>query len=134
MKLISKIGVMIALRKAEGYTLPDNQKLTQKNLARELGVQDIQLTNWVKGRVTPRTPFLFHLAHLLNCKVDDLLEFVPPTEEERQEILNKRSQDAEKKEKEQREKKIINWRRQGYSEEWIEEQLKKEEEESNEED
>jgi transcriptional regulator with XRE-family HTH domain len=125
MKLISKIGVMIATRKAEGFKLPGGKKLTQKNIAMELGVLDGQVTGWVKGTQHPRPMNLFHLAHLLNCKVDDLMEFVPPTEEEREQMIKERLEEERKKEAEKIEKKIIEWRKKGYSEEWIEEEVKK---------
>ncbi|WP_054637200.1 helix-turn-helix transcriptional regulator [Thalassobacillus sp. C254] len=63
--LVSKIGECI---KRSGYR--------RDYIAKEMGIQKQQLSNWCTGRSKPRTEDLFKLAALLNCKTDDMYEFI----------------------------------------------------------
>lgn len=43
-------------------------------IMKELGVSANTLSNWSTGKSIPSLEKAFHLADLLNCKVDDLYE------------------------------------------------------------
>ncbi|MCS1352425.1 helix-turn-helix transcriptional regulator [Mechercharimyces sp. CAU 1602] len=49
--------------------------MTQVLIAEKLEVSKQQVSLWVTGKSYPRCEKLFELAHLLQCKVDDLYEF-----------------------------------------------------------
>lgn len=59
--LESKIGDCI---KEAGYR--------RDHVAEYMKISEQQLSNWCTGKSYPRTPDLFKLARLLNCKVDDM--------------------------------------------------------------
>lgn len=44
-------------------------------IAEKMGVSTQQVSNWRHGRSYPSTPNLYKLAHILDCKVDDLYEY-----------------------------------------------------------
>ena len=47
--------------------------LSQENLAKQLGVKRITVTQWEAGRNTPKTKMLQEIAKALKCSTDDLL-------------------------------------------------------------
>ena len=51
--------------------------LTQKEVAKALGVGRTAVTMWELGYSTPRSEVLLTLAALYNCTVDDLLTDKP---------------------------------------------------------
>ena len=51
--------------------------LSQENLAKQLGVKRITVTQWEAGRNTPRTKMLQEIAKALKCSTDDLLKQEP---------------------------------------------------------
>lgn len=46
--------------------------LKKKYVAEQLGININTLTNWIKGKNMPKLDQAVKLAHILNCKVDDL--------------------------------------------------------------
>lgn len=50
-----------------------SKKLTQEQLARELGVRRSTVAMWENGSSQPRTALLPKLADILGCTVDELL-------------------------------------------------------------
>lgn len=48
--------------------------LSQENLAKQLGVKRITVTQWEAGRNTPKTKMLQEIAKALKCSTDDLLK------------------------------------------------------------
>lgn len=46
----------------------------KRYIAQKIGVNENTLTNWIMGRSWPRLDKAAKLAHLLECKVDDLFE------------------------------------------------------------
>ena len=48
--------------------------LSQENLAKQLGVKRITVTQWEAGRNTPKTKMLQEIAKALKCSTDDLLQ------------------------------------------------------------
>lgn len=65
MKLKSRIGERIKL---EGYR--------NNFIAMKLDVSENTLSRWINDKSMPSVVKLFQLAVLLNCKVDDLYEWV----------------------------------------------------------
>ena len=51
--------------------------LSQENLAKQLGVKRITVTQWEAGRNTPKTKMLQEIAKALKCSTDDLLKQEP---------------------------------------------------------
>ena len=51
--------------------------LSQENLAKQLGVERITVTQWEAGRNTPKTKMLQEIAKALKCSTDDLLKQEP---------------------------------------------------------
>lgn len=49
----------------------------KKYVAKELKVSQTVLSRWINGHSKPSLINAFKLAHLLNCKVDDLYEYDP---------------------------------------------------------
>ena len=63
-----------------------SRKLTQSDVAKEIGVSRSTVSMWESGETIPRTGTLLKLAALLSCTVDELLRDVtihdhPATEE-----------------------------------------------------
>ncbi len=44
----------------------------KKWIAQQLEVSDVVLSRWINGKNLPSLEKAFHLADVLNCKVDDL--------------------------------------------------------------
>lgn len=51
--------------------------ISQENLAKQLGVKRITVTQWEAGRNTPKTKMLQEIAKALKCSTDDLLKQEP---------------------------------------------------------
>lgn len=56
-------------------------KLTMGFIARKLNITANTLSNWTTGKSLPSVEKAFHLALLLNCKVDDLWIYEDEDEE-----------------------------------------------------
>ena len=56
------------------YTFRHKAKLTQKQLADELGVTKSAVSMWETGNGKPDIIKLKKLAHILGCTTDELLE------------------------------------------------------------
>jgi DNA-binding XRE family transcriptional regulator len=50
-------------------------EISQTELAEKMGVTKQTMNAWVNGRMKPPLETAFKIAHLLNCKVDDLWEY-----------------------------------------------------------
>ena len=55
----------------------DSKGLKHKWVAEQMGVAPTVLSRWANDRGKPSIERLFKLAHILNCKVDDLYEWKP---------------------------------------------------------
>ncbi|MBA4602586.1 helix-turn-helix domain-containing protein [Thermoactinomyces mirandus] len=123
MKLIPRIDSVLTRRREEGWKI-FGKKPSQTSLARALGVRKQQVSLWARGGAMPRSETIFHMAHLLGVRPDELYEFIPPTEKEQLEIIK----EFDKKEKEdilrRKENKIRELREKGYSDEVIQEQIR----------
>ncbi len=53
----------------------DSKGLKHKWVAEQMGVAPTVLSRWINNRGKPSAERLFKLAHILNCKVDDLYIF-----------------------------------------------------------
>lgn len=62
----SKINIWIA-----------KNEVSKKDVAQKMGVSQVVLSRWINGHSKPSLINAFKLAHLLNCKVDDLFEYKP---------------------------------------------------------
>ena len=51
--------------------------LSQENLAKQLGVKRVTVSQWEAGRNTPKTKMLQEIAKALKCSTDDLLKQEP---------------------------------------------------------
>lgn len=105
-------------RKEEGYLI-GGRKVSQTTLARELGVRKQQVSLWSRGGAMPRPDTLFHMAYILGVRPDELYEFIPPTEEERQKnicLFEEKERDEMLKRKE---RKIAEFRKLGMNDEQI---------------
>ena len=67
-KSISKWGVKHLIRNIRKL-----KKLTQEQLARDLGVRRSTVAMWETGKAMPRAALLPKLADILGCTVDELL-------------------------------------------------------------
>ena len=54
----------------------DSKGLKHKWVAEQMGVAPTVLSRWANDRGKPSIERLFKLAHILNCKVDDLYEWI----------------------------------------------------------
>lgn len=50
-------------------------KMKSKELAEELGVTVAAVSKWISNANYPPVPTLFKIAHILNCKTDDLYTY-----------------------------------------------------------
>ena len=48
----------------------------KKWVAEQLGVSQTVLSRWINNKSIPSLENTFKLAHILNCKVDDLYEWI----------------------------------------------------------
>ncbi len=123
MKLIPRIDSVLTRRREEGWKIYE-KKPSQTSLARALGVRKQQVSLWARGKAIPRSETIFHMAHLLGVRPDELYEYIPPTKEEQLEIVK----EFDLKEKEdilrRKENKIRELRKKGYSDEIIQEQIR----------
>ena len=51
----------------------ENNKFTQKDIAKILGKNRVTIARWEAGNVTPRLETIIKLAKLYNCTTDDLI-------------------------------------------------------------
>lgn len=49
--------------------------MTQKDLARELDISESAVSQYVNGRQFPGVKTLVNMAYVLECSMDDLLDF-----------------------------------------------------------
>ncbi|MGA8943879.1 MAG: helix-turn-helix transcriptional regulator [Thermoactinomyces sp.] len=123
MKLIPRIDSILMRRREEGWKI-FGKKPSQTSLARALGVRKQQVSLWARGGAVPRAETIFHMAHLLGVRPDELYEYFPPTEKEQLEIIK----DFDIKDKEdilrRKENKIRELREKGYSDEIIQKQIR----------
>ena len=62
----------------------EKQNISKNKLAHRAEMQRIQLNQFCKGTVTRLdTAVLARLCCALNCKIEDLLEYVPPENKEK---------------------------------------------------
>lgn len=74
--------IITAMANSDGRTLNSDlvkkgltaAGMTQKDIAKELGVTAQAVTNWLKGKDFPRPPKLLKLAIILNLTTDELVE------------------------------------------------------------
>ncbi len=59
--------------------LRERAGLTQKQLASQIGKSDQAVSDWERGKSTPRLSFAktLKLTKLLNCSLEDLVEAFP---------------------------------------------------------
>ncbi|MFC7440545.1 hypothetical protein [Laceyella putida] len=123
MRLIPRINSILSKRREEGYKIY-GQVPNQTSLARALGARKQQVSLWARGAAIPRPEAIFHMAHLLDVRPEELYEFVPPTEEEQLALIH----EFETKEREdtlrRKEKKINELREKGLSEDAIQVKIK----------
>ena len=55
--------------------LRENMGFTQENIAKQIGVSQQAVAKWEIGESNPRADKLVELSHLLNCSIDDLLNY-----------------------------------------------------------
>lgn len=58
--------------------LRKSSKLSQYELAIEIGTDRSTVTKWETGKAFPRTDKLPHLARLLGCRIEDLYDNETP--------------------------------------------------------
>ncbi|MEM5592775.1 helix-turn-helix domain-containing protein [Niallia circulans] len=51
-------------------------RMKHQDLSKELNVTKQTLSNWVNGKSAPTLETAFKMAHVLNCKVDDLFTYI----------------------------------------------------------
>ncbi|MGM9884540.1 helix-turn-helix domain-containing protein [Streptococcus hyointestinalis] len=72
--------------------LRKQKKLTQKEIAEQIGIKQNTYSDWETGRTQPNLDYLSKLAHILDTTTDELLgrqviDVTDKTEEERKAIL-----------------------------------------------
>jgi transcriptional regulator with XRE-family HTH domain len=118
MKLTPRIESIISRFKEEGRTI-EGQKASLSALARVLGVHRQQLSLWSKGKAIPRPETIFYMAHVLNVRPEELYEFEPPTQEEKEAIIREYDEREKQDILRRRKKKEQELRKQGLPEELI---------------
>lgn len=58
-----------------------NAGLTQKDIAKQMGVSISTVHMWEKGKVKPKPPQMLMFAMLCGCNTDDIIFFKPSVEE-----------------------------------------------------
>ncbi|MCX4357014.1 MAG: helix-turn-helix transcriptional regulator [Oscillospiraceae bacterium] len=70
MNTMKKLRLQAALK-------PGGKLLTQKDVAREIGVRSTSVSKWECGQAMPTVDKLPALAKLYGCTVEELVEAVP---------------------------------------------------------
>jgi len=52
----------------------EKQQLSQEDLAEKLGISRIMIIHYEKGRNIPSLERLIQISHILDCKLDDLVD------------------------------------------------------------
>jgi DNA-binding XRE family transcriptional regulator len=69
------IGVILLLKSRIKVRLAELE-MKQQDLSEKLGVTKQTMSSWVNGKSSPTLETAFKIAKLLDCKVDDLFNYI----------------------------------------------------------
>lgn len=52
-----------------------NKNMTQRELADAADISEVAVSNYIKGKRTPRADYIVKMANALECSTDELIQF-----------------------------------------------------------